>query len=524
MFKKETMFINVVKQNNNLKVEYKKYINNKEISEDNSTFLLDGDILPDNIVQKLNNLQNENDLSYISTLLLSDTTKLIPKSISPKVKDCEIINFNEAYDIVVLKTTLFETQNYFGKTGIDYIYSAFHIMNAHIQKQSSKNELLFFIYNDRAYILIVDKNSKIVYNEVVDLLTFDAVKRTHFYEDNLEGQKLFDELYYLELSELLQKILKNFHESQKEIFIQKVSFLFALRNLTKEQLTNLSLELMLKVDDYSVDIHDELFSLSRNSNVLKSFVVPRKKKKKKDSRYIFVFILFAMMFYGGYKIYNMIDFRKIAINLNLIEATKTINLEKLPDHILNNSKIEHRIKAIFNTTPQNVMINELILKNKVLELKITAKDNENLDLLKQSLNKIYQTVETKKLDEKQESNFEAIVVAKDELEIKDVVYGIFTQEYLQDELFDKESINEQLKILLPEHSIIKYIETLNANKVEIFSFSVNTIVKEPKDLFNIFTNINSELYSITISKPILMKNTNLGIEVDFIIEFNQLKN
>ena len=85
MFKKETMFINVVKQNNNLKVEYKKYINNKEISEDNSTFLLDGDILPDNIVQKLNNLQNENDLSYISTLLLSDKTKLIPKSISPKV-------------------------------------------------------------------------------------------------------------------------------------------------------------------------------------------------------------------------------------------------------------------------------------------------------------------------------------------------------------------------------------------------------------------------------------------------------
>jgi hypothetical protein len=49
------------------------------------------------------------------------------------------------------------------------------------------------------------------------------------------------------------------------------------------------------------------------------------------------------------KLYNMIDFRKIAINLNLIEANKTINLEKLPDHILNNSKIEHRIKAIFNT-------------------------------------------------------------------------------------------------------------------------------------------------------------------------------
>ena len=127
-------------------------------------------------------------------------------------------------------------------------------------------------------------------------------------------------------------------------------------------------------------------------------------------------------------------------------------------------------------------------------------------------------------ESQEESNFEAIVVAKDELEIKDVVYGIFTQEYLQDELFDKESINEQLKILLPEHSIIKYIETLNANKVEIFTYSVNMIIHEPNELFNLFTNINSELYSITISKPILMKNTNLGIEVDFIVEFNQAKN
>ncbi len=39
------------------------------------------------------------------------------------------------------------------------------------------------------------------------------------------------------------------------------------------------------------------------------------------------------------------------------------------------------------------------------------------------------------------------------------------KEYLQDELFDKDSINEQLKILLPEHSIIKYIETLNVEQI-----------------------------------------------------------
>lgn len=283
MFKKETFFINAVKQNNQLKIEYKKYLNSKEQSSDNSTFLIEGDILPDNIVQKLNTWQRDNDFSYISTILLSDTTKLVPKAVSSKIKDCEIVNFNDLYDIAVLKTTLFETQNYFAKTGIDFIYSAFHIINLHIQKHKSKNELLFFIYHNRAYILIVDKNSVIVYNEVVDLLTFDAVRRSHFYQDDLEGQKLYDELYYLELIELLQKILKDFHQKHKDVFVQKVSILFNLRNLTKEQLSSISQELMLKVDDYTIDIDEELFKLSQDNLNQKSFIKPRKKKKRRRS-------------------------------------------------------------------------------------------------------------------------------------------------------------------------------------------------------------------------------------------------
>ncbi|MCG3720402.1 hypothetical protein L5F50_14470, partial [Aliarcobacter butzleri] len=216
----ESLYINVIKYNNQLKLEYKKLRNDEVIKSDNSTFLVDNDILPQNIVQKINTLQKEDDFSYISTLLLSDTTKLIPKSLSSKIKDCEIVEFNKDYDIVVLKTTLFETQNYFGKTGIDYIYSAFHIMNQHIERNKSKNELLFFIYNNKAFVLIVDKLGNIVYNETIDLLTFDSVKRTHFYEDDLEGQKLFDELYFLELTQTIQKILDDLYSKRKdEVFV-----------------------------------------------------------------------------------------------------------------------------------------------------------------------------------------------------------------------------------------------------------------------------------------------------------------
>ena len=106
-------------------------------------FLVDSDLLPLNIAQKLNafNLKLK---YFISTLLINDTTKLVPKALSSKLKDCEIARFNNEYDIAVLKTTLFETKNYFIKTGIDYIYSAFHLINLHIDKNISRSEFIYF--------------------------------------------------------------------------------------------------------------------------------------------------------------------------------------------------------------------------------------------------------------------------------------------------------------------------------------------------------------------------------------------
>ena len=86
-------------------------MNNEEIvSTDNSVFLVDEDLLPLDIALKLNASQQEIDNSYISTLLINDTTKLVPKALSSKLEDCEIGKFNNEYDIAVLKPTLFETK------------------------------------------------------------------------------------------------------------------------------------------------------------------------------------------------------------------------------------------------------------------------------------------------------------------------------------------------------------------------------------------------------------------------------
>ena len=283
MFTKESLYINVIKYDSQLRLDYKKIRNEQIIDTNNSIFLVDDDILSSEIAQKLNLSQEENDFTYISTLLISDTTKLVPKSLSGKLKDCEIAKFNNEFDIAVLKTTLFETKNYFIKTGIDYIYSAFHIMNLRLQKNVCRNELLLFLFNNKAFILIVNQTGLIVFHQTVDLPTFEAVKKTHFYEDDIDGQKLFDEIYYLELNEIIHNILATFYEKKNDVFVEKITILYVLKQLSLEQIENLNNDLMLQVEYHPINIDEETFELSKDKHLKKSFTKPRKKIRRNNN-------------------------------------------------------------------------------------------------------------------------------------------------------------------------------------------------------------------------------------------------
>ena len=68
---KESLYINVIKYDSQLKLDYKKIKNEQIIHTDNSVFLINDDILSTDIAQKLNTSQEENDFTYISTLLLN---------------------------------------------------------------------------------------------------------------------------------------------------------------------------------------------------------------------------------------------------------------------------------------------------------------------------------------------------------------------------------------------------------------------------------------------------------------------
>ncbi len=530
MFTKESLYINAVKYNNQLKLDYKKLSNEEISSTDNSVFLVDNDsVLPLDIALKLNSSQSEIDNTYISTLLINDTTKLVPKVLSSKLKDCEIAAFNNDFDIAVLKTTLFETKNYFVKTGIDYIYSAFHLINLHIDKNVSRSEIIVFLFNSKAFIVILDANGIIVHNTILDLACFDTIKKTHFYEDDIDGQKLFDEIYYLELNEIIHNTLNAFYEKKSNTFVEKVTILYVLKQLTEEQTKQLSEDLLLKVEYHPINIDEDIFELSKDKHLKKSFVKPRKKKKKRDYTNLYIFLFILLVGFISYQVYLKVDFKSLysdyfkkEVVIEKAQNVKKIeNVLELPNHITLNDKIEQKVKAVLETIPNDMYIKELKIDKDVLELKgHILKESTFNDSLKPNLDKLYRDVTYTSLVPDKKINIDSVIFAKREIELSKT-YKFYNKQYLTDEFMQLDRVTEQLKILMPVGSIIKLNTTTSSSSITRFMYTVNILIKEPKEFFDVIEVLNNELYSIHISYPLSMVKTPAGIEAEFILVFNQ---
>ena len=86
----------------------------------------------------------------------------------------------------------------------------------------------------------------IVHNQTILIYQLLNQLKNTFYEDDLDGQKLFDEIYYLELNEIIHNTLNNFYE-KKIIFVEKVTLLYVLKTIKKEQIEQLSKDLFQKL-------------------------------------------------------------------------------------------------------------------------------------------------------------------------------------------------------------------------------------------------------------------------------------
>ena len=206
-----------------------------------------------------------------------------------------------------------------------------------------------------------------------------------------------------------------------------------------------------------------------------------------------------------------------------VATTKVEQLLKIPDHINLNDKIEQRIRDVFNIIDYDIILKELKIEQDSMELKgVFLAEDTYFKSLKPKLDILYKTSEYISLDSQKKVNIESTVISKGVIPLSDIVYKTNSKEYITDELISTERVSEQLKILLPENSILKLISS-TSDGINRYNYIVNILVKAPAQFFELIEVINHELYSINISYPINMLRTELGIEIEFNLVFNQPK-
>ncbi len=514
MFKKESLYINVVKYVNQLKVNIRKINTKGNTHIDNKSFLIKEDILPKDISSQIYDLQNSTHKSYISTLITTDEIKLIPRVNSSKDLTYTNIYFNNIYDIAISNTALFEINNFFGDISLDYIYSPFHIMKEYIKENNCKNELLFFIIDSKVFILSLDEDGDIIYHTIKKLITFNSIKKTHFYNDDLDAQKLFIELYYLEVFQSIKDIKEDFGQAQK--FPEKMSILYSLKQLEDKQVLQLSEDFDMDIKHIPINIDEKIFALSSDIYNKDNFI--QKKKEKRPNRLLLLIPFIFLILFGIYKYTNSIN----ATEKKIKEPT---NKAQLINHTILNNKIKKRTLSLFDNIPYDVVLNKFVIDENSLLLKARFLNNDSfITSLKPNLEEFYKDNQIEVLSKNKNFDIEAIISSKNKIELKNENND---KNILREYAFNKELtttlIAEHLKTLTNKNTIIKYKSSNQNEGVNEAYYSINTIIKTPKEFFDLIDKINKESYCINIAYPIsILKKDNI-LEVEFDLIFTQAK-
>jgi len=548
---KNSQYISVIKYHNQLKIDYK-LLNQDEITSSNQTsFLLGKEFMPENVIFKLNTWQNESNHTFIATICDTLEQEIIRKDDSSKQEEFNIVALNENFNVGIKNSVLFEDVHYFDKTGLDFLYSPFHILNLHVEQNPSANHLLILLVDNHLYLLILNENNEIVFSCIKTLTSFDDIKETEFYESEVVGQKLFDEVYFFEIQNLIQSVISEFYEIKSDVFIEKIVILYTLKQLNDQQVHALQDELLIDIKYHPISIDESLFELSKQSlGQTKSFVQVRKKTtKNSNSKWVWLtlfttlltaallyFFIFEngssmskkeeMLFEKINSIKKTLQIKKDTKNSEPIKKEELKNEEELkpqvlllPNHIIKNRDIEKRLLTLFDIIPYDVLLKEISLKEDESSIEATFLKNDIfIKSMQTPLSKLYEYSEIK-FDDDSATILNATISNNQRIK-EEQKHKTKLPAYIKDEFLPQERVYEQLKAIFPKNGIIKFQSSFKS-EVLTYNYTINVIVDTPLELFEIIEDINKELYSMNISYPVMLRKTIDGIEVEFNFQFHQ---
>ncbi|MCJ8325652.1 MAG: hypothetical protein MJK08_01020 [Campylobacterales bacterium] len=519
MFKDESQFVNIIKYESQLNINYKKLSNNKIISANQTNFTLHDNILSKDIITKVENLKNDVLKTYTSSLILSSNEKIIrSQNIYDKEEYFES-KLNNEYKILIKKNELFEVEHYFKKVGFDYIFSPFHILNMHNEENPTLNSLSILVIDYFVYILIINENNKIVFKKVSKITAFEEIKNSEFYTNDIDAQKLYDEIYYLELTNLIKDVIQQYYSLKNVSFIDKITILYKHKQLSSSQIESFKNDILLDVNYHNISIDESLYELSRlKDSEFKSYVKPAEKKVSYFKFFvtsILVFIIAAL----SYIYYDRNQNTKI--NENSIEKSNLIvNNILLPNHIIKNNIIKNNLIKHFNMIPYNIVLKKLTLHPSSSELLC--------DILNTST--YIKVLRPRLLEEYKISNIEYFniddIIKEALIENKDKKYSVYNEKvdlpnYNTDIYMPIKMVTKELKSIFPSTSKIEFIST-DTLTTSIFNYNITMNISSPNEIYEIINKLNKELYSINLKLPLTIEiDEKKKIYLNFSLQFNQ---
>ena len=528
MFKdKNVQYINIKQYDKQLKIDNQILKDDQLQKTEHTSFLID-DKLSDDSISKLNILQKDINKTFLITICESLNQQIV-KSEDFHDNDYEIRKLNTTYSIAIPKVDIENKKDFFDKTGIDYIFSPFTILyNNIISNNANANSLNILILNNTIYAFILDDKKRIVFSALKTLTAFNDVQDSEFSSDDLDGQKLFDEMHTLEIQNLITTITSEFYaQNNSDTFCESVSILYTIKQLTQEQLQTIQDTIMLEVEYLSLDLNNNLFSLSKQVTASRSsFSKPREKKNKKSFLIwaigaIATTLLVALVVFF---IQEQIEEDKVqskkekAAKVLADKLVKDAKI-KLPNHRTSNAKVSKVILSILDIIPYNSVLSELQLQKKDSTLVCNfLKEDTYEKNIKPKLLKLYKKSETLLVQENKPV-FNAIILNSGLLPQK-----LSTKEvqpnYRKNKFVAKSTLIEQLQAFLPKNSKVEF-RSKYKSKFLTYNFNVTTLFKEPIEFFNFVEELDKKSYAIIVKYPIEFAQTKKGLETTFNLQFHQ---
>ncbi len=530
--KKKKQFVSIVKQDKQLKLNYKILQDNKIIKEENSTFVITESTIPKDALYKLAVLQKDIPHTYLIGVFDSAAQYIIP-SASVDVISYESVPFDHNQSIAIAKNELALANRYYQDSGIDYIVSAFSIIYEYAKEYGVKNSLVSLVSNNVLYMLILDEDKKVAFSKAKELTPFEKIKQEQFSDDEIVDQKLYDEVSFLEIQQFLNDAIEEYYGKKDGVeFIENVKFLYTLNPLSSDQLESLNEALMVQVDYEPISIQEYLNRFIQKQRLDGiSFINPRTKSAPKSMKgwlLITILSLIAVLLVVYLKMSDdptkttensqtptaQIEPVEVKDELNALDAEPPLTL---PNHVMLNNATKDRIKMHFDILPYDGIIKDLeLLEDSATFVNYFAVPTTSVEEMQTKLLNIYK--DSKVLLKHQNEALLNVIIENQGLviEIKSIPYA----KYDKEPLLEVGASTEYLTKLLPLRSSLKFDKKIQDENL-YYEFTATSIVQNPQEFFDFVDRLSNESFSLYIDYPIVFSKLNEGIEVKYTLKMYQ---